>query len=366
MQTHVAIIGAGLSGLYSAYLLQKLNINYTIFEARDRIGGRIISMPLPEQENTSTTHDRYDLGPSWFWPDMHGHMMQLVANLGLKTFPQYQTGAHLFDRGHHQSPQRYELGFANSPQSMRLAGGMYSLIEALANHIDNDKILLNNRVTAIEESNNVNVHFHQDEGETISQTFSHIITAIPPRLLIKSISFNPALPDGLHHRFSETVTWMAAHAKFVAVYPNAFWRQQGLAGSASSQSGPLVEIHDASTIDGHAALFGFIGLNAAARKTAGREALISHCINQLSRLFGPEATKPEQAFLIDWSEEDYTATEQDHAGASSHPLYGLPEETRNLWQGKLLFAGSELANADGGYLEGALNAAHRAVTLLTR
>jgi monoamine oxidase len=37
----VAIIGAGAAGLYAGYLLQKSNIDYTIYEASDRIGGRI-------------------------------------------------------------------------------------------------------------------------------------------------------------------------------------------------------------------------------------------------------------------------------------------------------------------------------------
>ena len=37
----VGIIGAGVTGLYSAILLQSLNINYEIIEANNRAGGRI-------------------------------------------------------------------------------------------------------------------------------------------------------------------------------------------------------------------------------------------------------------------------------------------------------------------------------------
>ena len=64
--------------------------------------------------------------------------------------------------------------------------------------------------------------------------------------------------------------------------------------------------------------------------------------------------------IIDWSDESLTATQQDHIGAASHPVYGLPSSAQDLWQGSLLFAGTETANNDGGYLEGALTAAKTA------
>ncbi|NEP67997.1 MULTISPECIES: FAD-dependent oxidoreductase [Moorena] len=39
--TSVVVIGAGLSGLYSALLLEAKGISVTVLEARDRIGGRV-------------------------------------------------------------------------------------------------------------------------------------------------------------------------------------------------------------------------------------------------------------------------------------------------------------------------------------
>lgn len=42
----IAIVGAGISGLRAAQLLfEKGYTNLTVFEARDRIGGRIHSVP---------------------------------------------------------------------------------------------------------------------------------------------------------------------------------------------------------------------------------------------------------------------------------------------------------------------------------
>jgi len=37
------IIGGGLSGLYAAYLLYQENKSFVLLEARERVGGRILS-----------------------------------------------------------------------------------------------------------------------------------------------------------------------------------------------------------------------------------------------------------------------------------------------------------------------------------
>ena len=362
MQTHVVIIGAGLSGLYSAYLLKQKGISTTIIEARDRVGGRIISMPLSDNDGDQSKFQRYDLGPSWFWPEMHPAMTQLIEHFDLQTFPQHQTGAHVFDRGPNTPPQRYDLGMTSSPQSMRLAGGMQSLIEQLSQALETDSIQLNTAVTHIKhnEDTSISISLKNGKEQTEMLQASHVILAIPPRLIASSIEFTPALPKKLKQHFSNTMTWMAAHAKLVAVYSEPFWREEGLSGSASSQTGPLAEVHDASAIEGKAALFGFVGINASARKTAGRDTLIEVSVAQLAHIFGDKAAKPLEVFLIDWSDESLTATEQDQTGAASHPVYGLPASAQDLWQGSLLFAGTEAANVDGGYLEGALNAAKTA------
>lgn len=354
----VAIIGGGLSGLYTAYLLQQRGIQSTVFEARDRLGGRIVSLPSSKPTaNIDSNVERYDMGPSWFWPDMHPLMANLIEGLGLTTFQQYQTGAHLFDRGRGDPPQRHELGIATSPISMRVAGGMMSLIEALAAKLPPESIHLNHHVTQIKQTaeGKTRLRFNTTNG-VAEVTVQKTVLALPLRL-IPNITFSPSLPDKLMSHCNDTMTWMAAHAKFVAVYDKPFWREQGLSGSASSQTGPLVEIHDASALEGKAALFGFVGVNAAARKTAGRETLIKVTLNQLATLFGQPAEKPIDTFLIDWSQEEFTATEQDQLGANSHPMYGLPASNNAFWDKRLTLAGTESSHNAGGYLEGALTSA---------
>ncbi|MFT7235763.1 MAG: monoamine oxidase, partial [Methylophagaceae bacterium] len=310
--TPIAIIGGGLSGLYTAYLLQQQGIFSTIYEARGHLGGRIVSLPSSSPSaNVDNKAERYDMGPSWFWPDMHPLMTQLIEQLNLTAFQQYQTGAHLFDRGTGNLPQRHEPGIATSPISMRLTGGMLSLIEGLSEKLPTNAIQLNHQVMAMSQqpTGETTLTFNTPNGN-IDITAQQTIMALPLRLL-PHITFSPALPEKVLSHCKNTMTWMAAHAKFVAVYDQPFWRQQGLSGSASSQTGPLVEVHDASASEGKAALFGFVGVNAAARKAAGRDTLIDIILNQLASLFGQQAANPTDAFLLDWSQEKFTATEQD-------------------------------------------------------
>ena len=61
----VAIVGGGLCGLALAHSLQARGADWRLFEARDRLGGRILSQP-------DGRGGRIDLGPTWFWPASGG------------------------------------------------------------------------------------------------------------------------------------------------------------------------------------------------------------------------------------------------------------------------------------------------------
>lgn len=57
----VCIIGAGISGLYSALILDHLGVPYDILEASDRPGGRILTHYFSTRK-----HDYYDIGAMRF------------------------------------------------------------------------------------------------------------------------------------------------------------------------------------------------------------------------------------------------------------------------------------------------------------
>ncbi|MBV1701975.1 MAG: NAD(P)-binding protein [Hyphomicrobiales bacterium] len=78
-KTQVAIVGGGLAGVYAAHLLHRSGIDFVLFEARDRLGGRILTVDATGRP----AEDGFDLGPSWFWPDLQPAIGRLIGELGV-------------------------------------------------------------------------------------------------------------------------------------------------------------------------------------------------------------------------------------------------------------------------------------------
>ncbi|GJE93595.1 FAD-dependent oxidoreductase [Phanerochaete sordida] len=79
----IAIIGGGIGGLYAAYLLQYFGIRYTIYEASDRVGGRLHT--YKGFKDSQSFYDYIDLGAMRF-PDtpIMAPVFDLFDDLGLK------------------------------------------------------------------------------------------------------------------------------------------------------------------------------------------------------------------------------------------------------------------------------------------
>ena len=324
--TQICIIGAGLSGLALATRLVADGRNVTVVEARDRPGGRIFSP------------DGYDLGPSWIWPQ-NRRMLALLDQLNLPHAPQYATGRLVFEDA--TGAIRRDLDFATMGGALRVTGGLARVTDTLAAPLAAHLRLSSPAQRIMQDATGVTV---QIPGGSVRA--SHVVLALPPRL---AAGLGVAVPD--------VPTWMAGHAKLIATYPTPFWRQAGLNGDAVSHLGPLAEIHDASPAGRNSgALFGF-ARPGAARQPGFRDA----ALDQLVRLFEPQAATPQSILIKDWSSDPATATSADKTPPAGHPAYRSLPPT-----GRIIFAGTETAPDDGGFLEGALAAAETAYAHLNR
>ncbi len=348
MQTQTLIIGAGLSGLCLARQLQARNHDYLLVEARGRPGGRILTERLEG--------GYFDMGPAWFWPGQP-RIAALIKRLGLEWFEQYSTGALSFENEIGQVER--DRGFASMQGSYRLKGGLGALTDALAAEIPPKRLILSAPIVGLEKSAS-GITATAQTGQVIHA--QEVVLALPPRVASK-IAFSPALPDEALAAMTGIATWMAGQAKVIAVYDNPFWRTAGLSGHAMSRRGPMVEVHDASPAEGGPyALFGFIGLPPRTR--SNEERLRQLLKGQLSRLFGAEAAEPKTLFVKDWAFDPFTSIEADQQPLYAHPQYGLPHAMTRLWDGRLIFGGTEVAPQFGGYIEGALESAENALALI--
>ena len=316
----VCIIGAGLSGLALAFALRADGRDVTVLEARDRPGGRVMSQA------------GHDLGPSWVWPQ-NRRFLALLDRLGLHNFSQYATGRLVFEDA--AGAIRRDLDFTTMGGALRVKGGLARVTDALAAEVG-ESLRLGTPVRKVaEDATGVTISTADD---TIRA--ARVVLALPPRL---AAGLGVTVPD--------VPTWMAGQAKLVASYPMPFWRAEGLNGDAISHRGPLAEIHDASPADADTgALFGFAHPGAA-RQPGFRDAALA----QLGRLFRQEAARPDEVVVKDWSTDPATATPADQIPPAGHPAYRPLSPTE-----RLIFAGSEVAPEDGGFLEGALAAAEDA------
>lgn len=96
----VIVVGAGLAGLSAARVLHERGRSVMVLEARNRVGGRVLSHPLGD--------DTVDLGAQWIGPGQP-RIAALIAELGLTTFPQWSQGRKLLDIGGRARAYRHTI-----------------------------------------------------------------------------------------------------------------------------------------------------------------------------------------------------------------------------------------------------------------
>ncbi len=259
-----------------------------------------------------------------------------------------------------EAPLRHP-GPRQDPQSIRLVGGTSAMVRALMASLPEDCIRCEARVTRMAlAEDEVRLTIGLPGGGEEETHARHVIMAVPPRLLGATVQFTPALEPSTADRWRSTPTWMAPHAKFFAIYDRPFWREAGLSGTAQSVVGPLMEIHDATTSSGQPGLFGFLGMGPDQRASVGETAVTQACLEQLARIFGPQALQPRATLYKDWTVDPLTATSADR-GFTGHPSSGGTAWVTGAWQRRLALAGSETSATEPGFLAGAVEAARRAV-----
>jgi monoamine oxidase len=339
------IVGGGLCGLATAYLLKLKGITATIIEAQAQCGGRIKTIYSPDRQTPM------EMGATWFG-NQHQNLVQFLAALKIPHFNQATQGITLFETMSFVPPQQFTIPASEEPY-FRLKNGTEILIKTLVEYVRHHNIILEEKVVNIAEISDEKICVETNKDIYYTQK---VIIAAPPQVVVKHINFSPELPAEYYKTMPKTQTWMAESVKFAIEYHTPFWRDKGFSGTVYSQVGLITEMYEhANHQDTGFALMGFLGGSAIQYSKEERE---SKVVQQLEKLFGAGARN--FTFYEDscWANEPLVHVPSPHV-ISPHQNNGHPLYAQTIWSDKLFFAGTETSAVYGGYMEGAIYAAKR-------
>ncbi len=409
----VIVVGAGVSGLRTAALLEGAGREVIVLEARERVGGRTFS--------TDFEGERVDLGGQWVGPGQT-RVLRLIKELGLETFPQYDRGRkRQFLGGQYGTysgliPKIGILPALDAGRALLRLGldarGIPRGEPWLARNaaaLDKDSLndWMDRRVSTPAARDVIRVaarmlfcadpeelsalyalHYIRAGGGAIRLTSirhgaqerrviggvsvrtgagdfegAACVLALPPAM-IDRIGFTPGLPEqrgALNARMP-----MGSAIKCIVSYDTPFWREAGLSGEAVADAGPLSGVFDECDAHGRqAALVGFVVADEAKRLSLlsadERKRII---IEALAKFFGERALAYRGYIERDWTREEFSAG--CYVGLAPPGLLSASGAALRANIGPLFFAGTETAAASPGYIEGALEAAERVAREIVR
>ena len=446
----VAIVGAGLAGLTAARRLVAAGASVIVLEARDRVGGRTLTIPVGDGKVT-------DLGGQWVGPlpgsnapRVQDRILALAGEVGVETFKTYDQGSYLdYNNGQLRpyqgripvNPSTPNAGYAevvlnkmakavptdapyhatkalewdgmtfetwmrenlvppNQPpdgptnsllnlylestfsaeprdvslldvlfsvasagsvqnidstgggaQDSRLVGGAQEISRRVAAALG-DRVVLGVPVRRVVQRDGL----VRVQGDGFDVAARRAILALPPHLTGR-IDYDPPLASfdgGLRDQLLQRVP-QGSTIKVQCSYPTPFWRDQGLAGQVTSDTGPIKITFDNSPYPDSrpGILVGFMegedGRVWSQRTPAERRAVTVECF---VRYFGSGAANPLDYWEMVWAAEPY-----------SGGCYGLFMQP-GVWTGYgialdrplglLSWASSDISPLWNGYMDGAV------------
>ena len=418
----MAVVGAGFTGLAAARELQRSGIDFVLFEARSRVGGRV-------EAATNHLGEAFDVGGQFFCEDMV-EITALSRAYGKSLLAPPKGGdtmAQPAPHGRHDAGQIW-AGSASMRRRMRLldpqdpslarlsvadwvrvqdddpsAKAMFlSLVEGLWCFppdrmpiwylIDNDRRITNKvpelqyflretmyslavdlgrelggRLKLDRAVEQIKMHGSNIRLITKEQSFDagQVIVAVPPRMANR-ISYDPPLSPRTTRALA---AWRSGSVvKLFLRYRTSFWRAANLSGSVVFLKPPGLFACDISADGDHPTLVVFVGGGTAMEWAGlGEEGLKDAVLSRLEPALGPEVREPLAVVMRDWSNDAWSG-----GGYSDVIDMGTTEiDTENvLTDGPfgIIFSASELSPSFPGYIEGAIvagkAAARRAIRLL--
>ena len=350
----IIVIGAGMSGLVAAYELVRVGHDVTILEARDRIGGRVLTIRSPFSNNHFAEGGAARIKPS------HNLTLGYANHFNLNLDPFYATSGDYVNisNGNREiiSNNTYlntSYGSILRNEYLKIRGGSDLLPHSFYNSSAlNNKIYLGVPVTSIHQQNN-NVTVQTSNG---NQFIADRVLCTVPITVLNKIQFTPPLSPEKQTAMNGGYRY-APSTRVYMQFQNRFWENESLNGWGNSDIPEEIWQPTWDLAGSTGIIMSYLRWTAAQEMDAlSEEERINYILSRWENIFPGAASSLQSGMSQSWAEEEWSKgawaspTGSQDAALANH--IGLAED-------RIHFAG-EHASDDHGWMQGALFSGLRA------
>ncbi|KAF7527887.1 hypothetical protein PCG10_001820 [Penicillium crustosum] len=193
------------------------------------------------------------------------------------------------------------IGVDGGAQDSRVSGGTQLLATLLAEILGSQNIYLNSPVRKVQ----LKESRYLVSSDKVTISARHVVVAMSPPL-VTHIAFDPPLPAGrdqLNQRMP-----LGALGKAIAIFPSAWWRDEGLNGEGVSDTGAIRVTYDNSPAGGSfGAIMGFIEADEMRKlDTASEDEVKRQVKESFANLFGPRMENATDVLVQRWDLEEFS------------------------------------------------------------
>jgi len=335
------VIGAGVSGLDIAaqYVARNRGARVIILERDFTVGGRMKSLQGQEPDELRRT-------PARIMPSEGSSLLEKVCySLGIMWEPTMGV------EGEAQfGPAETNVPAYKNQYHTFSEGGEFALVQRLLEVVKQDGVEIVTGSQVLDITDNRQYVTVRTNGETL--TASKIVCTVPPRELVRNITFNPPLESQRVNAMEDIATWKHNPALVEFTYEKKFWQDYHLEGPQFE--GPCFQFYTGyNETDGLPMIVGYAHIPPQIGDN-----LTNWTSQQLAEKLRGQFSESQVFDFLEvsvrrWPKQNYVSLyEKGHNDIrpakriASAPAY----------QGKLLFTGTEYAQRAPGFVEGCFEA----------